>query len=422
MAEPAGDRAWAARRLDSAIDAHRAGTLDAATAGYRAVLCACPAEPDALGLLGLALYQTGAVNAAIAWLGRACRVRPDAVPARINLGTVHQDRGDLEAAERHYGIALKQAPDDVAALNNLGNTLTDLDRADEAEAVFDRALALTQTPQDPQTRQARAEVLYNRHALDLDRSHAATAERRLAEAVTLVPDHGLARVGLGLLQAARGDPAAAERTLAAIPTPALRDSAAYMRPLLDDGRTRLIGSTIGGLAFALAQARVAGLVMEFGVRFGHSLRAIAARAGQPVHGFDTFTGLPASWYGHAPGLYSTGGHLPAMPDGVTLYPGLFADTLPAMLADHPDTPVRFANIDCDLYESATDVLRTLAPRLRPGSVLAFDEYFMNPDWRNDEHRAFREAAAHFGWRYRYLGVGAFSKQAVVRLEALSSVQ
>nr|WP_246423623.1 tetratricopeptide repeat protein [Roseospira goensis] len=393
--------------------AHAAGDLPAATDGYRAALAADPAEADALNLLGLAHYQRGEVDAALALLDRACRVAPDAVPARINLGTLHQDLGDLERAETHYRHALARAPDEVAALNNLGNTLTDLDQATAALALFDRAL-------DHATGRARAEVLYNQHALLLDRVGPAVAERAVTEAVTLAPDHALAWIALAMLRAARGATDAADAALAVVAelgasAAALLDSAQTMRPWLVEDGARLLGSTIGGLAFALEHAHEPGLVLEFGVRFGHSLRAIAARAGQHVHGFDTFTGLPRAWYGHAPGLYSTGGVLPAMPPDVTLHAGLFADTLPGVLAAHPGAAVRFANIDCDLYESTRDVLTLLAPRLRPGSVLAFDEYLMNPDWRADEYRAFQKAVAHHGWRPEILGVSPFSKQAVIRL-------
>lgn len=401
-------------RLDLALRAHRDGDIVTAAAGYRAVLTENPADPDALNFLGLTQRQSGRVAPARAWLQRACHACPDGVPARVNLATLCQDLGDLETAERHYRRALARAPNAVAALNNLGNALTDMDRPAEALALFDRALAHA----DPVER---AEVHYNRHALVLDRQGPVAAEAVIMDALAAVPTHRLARLQAAVLALARGAEAEAEghlsRLAASGDAAPLLDSAAWLRPHLAAG-ARLLGTTIAGLAFALDHARRPGLVLEFGVRFGHSLKAIAARAGQPVHGFDTFTGLPGAWHGHAPGLYSTGGRLPWMPDDVTLHAGLFADTLPGMLAAHPDQPLRFANVDCDLYDSAADVLRLLAPRVVPGSVLAFDEFLINPGWRDDEFRAFHEAAARYRWRASVLGVSPFAKQAVLRIDAV----
>ena len=92
-----------------------------------------------------------------------------------------------------------------------------------------------------------------------------------------------------------------------------------------------------------------------------------------------------------------------------------ADTLPGFMAAQ-ERPVRLAHIDCDLYSSTVDVLRHLSPAIRPGSILVFDEYFGYPGWREHEHRAFVEAAAAHGWRYRYLALNPFGKNAALRIE------
>jgi len=403
--------------LDAALRAHQDGEPAVALAGYRAVLADRPADPDALNFLGVLHYQAGRVEAARATLTRACHACPEGLPARINLATLHQDLGDLETAEHHYRRILDAAPGSVAVLNNLGNALTDMDRAGEAMGFFDRALRRADGPE-------RAEVQYNRHALLLDRDGPVAAGTAIVDALRAVPEHRLARLQAAVLALARGAAGEAEDHLARLAAVGpdeevhpLLDSVDWMRPHLTTG-ARLLGTTIAGLAFALDQARRPGLVLEFGVRFGHSLRAIAARAGQPVHGFDTFTGLPGAWQGHAPGLYSTGGHLPLMPAGVILHAGLFADTLPGVLAGYPGQPVRFANVDCDLYDSARDVLTILAPRIGPGTVLAFDEFLINPGWQQDEFRAFHEAADRFGWRVTVLGLSAFAKQVLLRIDAV----
>ena len=67
----------------------------------------------------------------------------------------------------------------------------------------------------------------------------------------------------------------------------------------------LAGIPHDAFRLGLQAARVDGLVLEFGVRFGVSIRQIAALANQPVHGFDSFEGLPESWGSEPRGSYST---------------------------------------------------------------------------------------------------------------------
>lgn len=167
-------------------------------------------------------------------------------------------------------------------------------------------------------------------------------------------------------------------------------------------------------AHALRQAHLKGLVLEFGVRRGTSLRHIAAIAHQEAHGFDSFEGLPEGWGSAGPGLLSTACELPDMPPNVHLHPGWFEDTLPPFLAAHPG-PVRFLNIDSDLYSSARTVLFALAPRLIPGSVVVFDELIGNPTWKQDEFKALREFAESFGARFEIFALSPATKQVGLRI-------
>jgi len=167
-------------------------------------------------------------------------------------------------------------------------------------------------------------------------------------------------------------------------------------------------SDFGGRAELLEQALSrclpSGLVMEFGVYKGASLKLIADRLTGPVQGFDSFEGLPEDWTGpQKKGRFSLGGELPGgLPMSVQLHKGWFSDTLPAFLAANPGA-VRFAHIDCDLYSSARTVLDLLASRLVDGSILVFDEYFNYAGWQRHEHRALQEASAKHGFSFRYIG-------------------
>ncbi len=161
------------------------------------------------------------------------------------------------------------------------------------------------------------------------------------------------------------------------------------------------------LRFALAEAPAEGLVLEFGVAKGASLRHLAALTSRVVHGFDSFQGLPSAWGGttEAAGAFSTGGRLPPVPANARLHVGWFDATLPAFLAANPG-PVALLHIDCDIYASTAAVFAALAARIVPGTVIVFDEYFNYPGWRAHEWKAFQEFVAVEARAYDYLGYSA----------------
>ena len=115
------------------------------------------------------------------------------------------------------------------------------------------------------------------------------------------------------------------------------------------------------------------------------------------------------------GAYTTHGRLPEVAPNVVLHVGWFSDTLPPFVAQHHD-PVRFVNIDCNIYSSTRTVLEHLEQRLVPGTVLIFDEYICNPSWRDDEYKAFREFVQRSRVSYRYLLFSPYSRQAAVIIE------
>jgi hypothetical protein len=89
--------------------------------------------------------------------------------------------------------------------------------------------------------------------------------------------------------------------------------------------------------------------------------------------------------------YSQGGKAPEIADPrVTLFKGLFEETLPKYTP--PAHDVLIVNIDCDLYSSTIFVLNTLAPHLKPGTFIYFDEF---ADC-NHELRAFDEFLCRTG--------------------------
>jgi len=161
------------------------------------------------------------------------------------------------------------------------------------------------------------------------------------------------------------------------------------------------------LTFALSRAPAAGLVMEFGVEKGASLRHLAALTPRTVHGFDSFEGLPGDWSGtkEAKGAFDLKGRLPKVPGNARLHVGWFDATLAAFLPTDP-APCALIHVDCDIYSSTVTIFTMLRERIIPGTVIVFDEYYNYPGWRQHEYKAFQEFIAASGLSYRYLGFAA----------------
>lgn len=133
------------------------------------------------------------------------------------------------------------------------------------------------------------------------------------------------------------------------------------------------------LDFAVAQCTIDGLVMEFGVFRGESLRFLAKRFARDVHGFDSFEGLPEDWtYFQKQGRFSLDGKISQFSEkNIRIHKGWFEQTLPGFLDNHPGA-ASFIHVDCDIYSSTRTVLQRLAQRIVKGTVIVFDEYLNYP--------------------------------------------
>ncbi|MEQ8501389.1 MAG: tetratricopeptide repeat protein [Sneathiellaceae bacterium] len=449
--------------LSRAVSAHRSGDLAAAETGYLQVLKKWPKTPDAVHLLALVAQGRGDLERALVLLQKAVRLAPQSPDMLFNLGLAQQQADDTEAAEASFAACVRQAPQHAGAQHALGVLRFARGDLDGAEGCY--RLAVTASPREPKLLADLAFLLVEqglpeeaiqlcRRALQVaprDEDASSTLGKALQETGDIAgavrafrdlqahrPDSIKARMGLHPLLLETAGPGAAiaclDEILAAAPghrsallhravLTALADPPAaapvFARLAVAgegddvgpecwayadahrDPDTRFLGSRCGTLAAADAAARLPGFTAEFGVRHGASLRFLGGRNDGPVHGFDSFEGLPEDWQQFKAGTFTTGGRLPQVPDNVRLHVGWFADTIPGFLAQEAG-PARLLNIDCDLYSSTRDVLAGLAARIVPGTVIVFDEYFMQPDWRDHEYRGFQEAVAAHGWRYRYL--------------------
>lgn len=320
-----------------------------------------------------------------------------------NLAAVYQLQGRPLEGAAVLRAHIKPGTVHPVGWNTLGVCLLDQGALPEAAACF--RVAAEQNPRG-------LIPLVHLHAALFDDRDTARSRAALEAAAAIERNDPTVRFHLGVLWGLLA-PAAADRHHAVLPPEAAAWKSSW-RFVLDhrDAETRFFGCTAATLRFAAALATGPGSVLELGVRFGTSTRLLRDATAGEVHGFDTFAGLPLAWHQVPAGAYSTGGTVPALGDDIVLHKGLFSHTLPGWVEHHPQ-PIQLLHVDCDLYESTAEALRILAPLVRPGTVLLFDEYLMNPHWEHDEHKALVEAGTALGWTWRYAAFSLFSHQAVV---------
>ncbi len=118
--------------------------------------------------------------------------------------------------------------------------------------------------------------------------------------------------------------------------------------------------------------------IELGVAAGHSFRwwvGKCVHSNSKFYGFDTFEGLPEDW-----GAFKKGDMQYAVPglndDRATFLKGLFQDTLPGFLknSNFESGKRKVIHLDADLFSSTLFALTSLAPYLKSGDLLLFDEF------------------------------------------------
>lgn len=390
--------------LSRALRAHKKGDYDAAVAGYTRVLASAPDALDAWMNLAGAEVMRGRARAARAAYGEAIRrapsdarllrdagiglvavgcsiqarailmdavaVAPDAIGARLVLARLCGELGDRPGAIAQAEAAVAHAPDDASSHLELCRARFDDRDLGPCIAAAERALS-----RDPGFVWARFLWVAAR----------AWAAGSIPEEASALPSHLADAVGCAL--AARG------------------------------AETRAFATKRDTLLHALSVASRSGAVIELGVRHGISTRVIAGVVTEDLHAFDGFVGLPEAWDGRPAGTFATAGEPPDLPPHVTLHVGMFHETLPPYAATLAGSP-RLIHVDSDLYASASTALGALGPKVAPGCVLVFDEYFGNKTWRDDEHRAFEEAAQTFGWRFEHVATSLFTGQVALRIAAV----
>lgn len=179
---------------------------------------------------------------------------------------------------------------------------------------------------------------------------------------------------------------------------------------------------MSSIAYAVAQidrspSQTKKHVLEFGVYNGGSISLIRSHLDPSfkVFGFDTFTGLPEDWGNTVckKGFFTTNGEVPHIP-GIKFFKGLFSDTIPLYKKEVSD--IALLHVDCDLYSSTKDVLYGLNDFIKPGTIIAFDEwvycsadgYQFNAD---HEQKCFKEWVLYFKREYEFVDFNDGTPQA-----------
>jgi predicted O-methyltransferase YrrM len=168
------------------------------------------------------------------------------------------------------------------------------------------------------------------------------------------------------------------------------------------------------LEYAFLKSTIkSGLILEFGVYGGYTINIIATQTQQNVYGFDSFEGLPEDWRpGYDQGTFKI--KLPKVKKNVILIKGWFNQTLPQFIKKNNDK-CKFIHIDSDLYSSAKTVLNNLRKNIVPGTVIAFNDFFNYPGWREGESKAFFEFVQKNNLKYEYLAYHSLGGGVVIRI-------
>lgn len=118
--------------------------------------------------------------------------------------------------------------------------------------------------------------------------------------------------------------------------------------------------------------------IEFGVAAGHSFKWWIEQNKHPetkFYGFDTFDGLPEDWGPFKKGSFSNSNELPIINDERgKFYKGLFQQTVPSFVKELDNTKRNVLMMDADLYSATLYALTSLAPYLKKGDIIFFDEF------------------------------------------------
>ena len=118
--------------------------------------------------------------------------------------------------------------------------------------------------------------------------------------------------------------------------------------------------------------------MEFGVAQGNSFKWFLQQNKHHesrFYGFDTFTGLPEDFGLYKKGEFNSNKEAPVIDDTRgQFFQGLFQQTLPGFLKQLDGSKRNVLMMDADIYTATLYTLTSLAPFLKEGDIVFFDEF------------------------------------------------
>ena len=383
------------------------GELEIANKLYKQASSIDPGQIEPIVNLANNLTKQNQFQEAYALYKKALLLNPLSALVHYNIGSLFLKSMKPQEALSWFWQSLELEENNASAWNSLGVALTDTGAIEEALHAYQRTIAC-----DP----AFEEPLFNVHTVLLDLGNNEAAIEALKKVCDLDPENPAYTFFLGMLEEYLDKDSKQSPRLSALSNiqqiQAELESWAYVKTL--HRSALLLGTNTKTIELALAQAKLEGLVLEFGVYNGKSIRNIASIVNTEVHGFDSFEGIPENWNDEPSGSYSANGELPVVPSNVTLHQGWFEDTLPKFIKEN-SSPIRFMNIDCDLYSSTKTIFDLLGLQVVPGTVIVFDEFIGYKSWKDDEFKAFQETVDQYQWRYEILSFSFATKQVAFKI-------
>ena len=125
-----------------AYQVHQSGHATRAESLYRQVLNLDAGNIAANNLFGLLCLQTGRLEEAVRYIGKALTEKADDAQAHSNLALALKDLKRPEEAAKHFHESLKLDPNNPRVYNNLGGVYIELRRIADAIRCFQQALAI----------------------------------------------------------------------------------------------------------------------------------------------------------------------------------------------------------------------------------------------------------------------------------------
>ena len=142
--------------------------------------------------------ENGRDGDAVPHFEKSLRLKPDNVPALLNLARIAEQGGLLDAAAGHLRAALRIAPEDTTVLVNLATVSTKSGRIEEAITSYREALRLGAS-ESPVAHNGLGAAL-------MRRGQVAEAIEEFREALRLDPEYAFARANLERALAIPGGP------------------------------------------------------------------------------------------------------------------------------------------------------------------------------------------------------------------------